>query len=510
MNAMPLDIDRRLNTGLNWQAMRRIRRIHFVGVGGVGMGGIAEVLLNMGYQISGTDLRENGITRRLSSLGAKIVVGHDSANVSDVDVIVTSSAVSKTNPEVVAAHENRIPVVPRAEMLAEIMRFRHGIAVAGTHGKTTTTSLVASILAEGGLDPTYVIGGKLNSTGGNAKLGESPYLVAEADESDASFLYLQPMLAVVTNIDADHMQTYEGNFALLRNTFLEFLHHLPFYGLAILCVDDAVVKEMLPEISRPTVTYGIDNDADIVAQDIVQKGEITTFTVMRTIAKEIVKEKSPLKVTLNMPGKHNVLNALAAIAVALELGVDDASIQRALKQFQGIDRRIQSYGEVDTDQGKILIIDDYAHHPSELSAVIEAVRSGWPNRRLLAVFQPHRYSRTQELFEDFTIVLSDVDVLVLSDVFSAGEKVIAGADGRTLCRAIRNRGQVDPVFVENIDDIAHTIKGLMKDGDIVLMLGAGDIGSIAPTLSKALSSVSSQDSAANCVSKNEPKRKNKS
>ncbi|NOX42202.1 MAG: UDP-N-acetylmuramate--L-alanine ligase [Gammaproteobacteria bacterium] len=475
------DIDNTLNkNGLNWQAMRRINRIHFIGVGGVGMGGIAEVLLNMGYQISGTDLRENNITHRLTGLGAKIIIGHDPVNISNVDVIVTSSAIADDNSEVVAAHKNRIPVVPRAEMLAEIMRFRHGIAVAGTHGKTTTTSLVASLLAEGGLDPTYVIGGRLNSTGGNAKLGESPYLVAEADESDASFLYLQPMLAIVTNIDADHMRTYGGDFSRLRNTFVEFLHHLPFYGLAILCIDDPVVLEMLPEISRPTVTYGIEGDADIVAKNIKQKGAITTFSVMRR------DNEIPLEITLNLPGKHNVLNALAAIAVAHELGVDDDSILRALKQFEGIGRRIQNYGEIKTEQGEVLLIDDYAHHPSELSAVIEAVRSGWPNRRLLAVFQPHRYSRTQDLFEDFTIVLSEVDVLVLLDVFSAGEDVIAGADGRTLCRAIRNRGQIDPVFVENIDDILHTVKGLMKDGDIVLVLGAGDIGSIAPVLSTEL------------------------
>jgi len=487
MTAMPIDIDRRINKGLNWQAMRRIKRIHFVGVGGVGMGGIAEVLLNMGYQISGTDLRENGITRRLTDLGATIVIGHDSNNINEVDVLVTSTAVPESNPEVVAAHEKRIPVVPRAEMLAEIMRFRHGIAVAGTHGKTTTTSLIASLLAEGGLDPTYVIGGKLNSTGGNAKLGESPYLVAEADESDASFLYLQPMLAVVTNIDADHMQTYKGDFALLRNTFLEFLHHLPFYGLAIMCVDDPVVKAMLPEVSRPIVTYGIDNDADIVARDIVQKGEITTFTVIHA-------DKS-LQVTLNMPGKHNVLNALAAIATALELGVDDNSIQKALTQFQGIDRRIQCYGEISTEKGSVLLIDDYAHHPRELVAVIDAVRKGWAGRRLLVVFQPHRYSRTQELFEDFTIVLSEVDVLILTDVFSAGEDVIAGADGRTLCRAIRNRAQVDPVFVENINDIAHTIKDLMKDGDIILVLGAGDIGTVAPKLSEALAGTATTSSS---------------
>jgi UDP-N-acetylmuramate--alanine ligase len=396
---------------------------------------------------------------------------------------VTSTAIQDDNPEVVAAHEHRLPVVPRAEMLAEIMRFRHGIAVAGTHGKTTTTSLIASVLAEGGLDPTYVIGGRLNSTGSNAKLGESQYLVAEADESDASFLYLQPMLAVVTNIDADHMQTYEGDFSRLRNTFVEFLHHLPFYGLAIVCVDDPVVREILPEITRPVVTYGLDGDADVLARDIRQKGSVTEFSVIRRDL------KTPLSVTLNMPGKHNVLNALAAIAVAHELGVDDAAILKALKQFEGIDRRFQSYGEIKTEKGKVLVIDDYAHHPREIMAAIEAARSGWPDRRLVVAFQPHRYTRTRDLFEDFTIVLSDTDVLVILDVYPAGEEVIAGADGRTLCRAIRNRGQVDPVFVEKIESLPGTICDQLQDKDILLILGAGNIGSIASALSNKMMDV---------------------
>ena len=481
MNALPLDMDKTMEKkNQNWQAMRRIRRIHFVGVGGVGMGGIAEVLLNMGYQVSGSDLRENNITRRLVDLGAKIIIGHDKKHIKAVDVIVTSTAIQNDNPEVVAAHEHRLPVVPRAEMLAEIMRFRHGIAVAGTHGKTTTTSLIASVLAEGGLDPTYVIGGRLNSTGSNAKLGESQYLVAEADESDASFLYLQPMMAVVTNIDADHMQTYEGDFSRLRNTFVEFLHHLPFYGLAIVCVDDPVVREILPEITRPVVTYGLEGDVDVLARDIRQKGGVTEFSVIR---RDI---KTPLSVTLNMPGKHNVLNALAAIAVAHELGVDDASILNALKQFQGIDRRFQSYGETKIEKGKVLVIDDYAHHPREIMAAIEAARSGWPDRRLVIAFQPHRYTRTRDLFEDFTIVLSEADVLVILDVYPAGEEVIAGADGRTLCRAIRNRGQVDPVFVEKIEGLPGTICDLLQDKDVLLILGAGNIGSIASSLPNKL------------------------
>lgn len=472
MNALPLDNEKK---GPDWYAMRRINKIHFVGIGGVGMGGIAEVLLNMGYKISGTDVRENNITRRLEGLGATIVFGHEAHHVEGADAVVISSAISQDNPEVVAAHDNLIPVVPRAEMLAEIMRFRHGIAVAGTHGKTTTTSLVASLLAEGGLDPTYVIGGKLNSSGGNAKLGLSQYLVAEADESDASFLYLQPMMAVVTNIDADHMQTYDGDFSQLTATFIEFLHHLPFYGLAVVCVNDPVVRELLPDISRPVVTYGF-ADADVVASNISQNGLVTEFDVTH------VDIKGKLKVRLNMPGKHNVLNALAAIAVAHELGVDEEAILKGLSEFAGIDRRFQNYGEHEVGDKKFLLIDDYAHHPTEISAVIESARSGWPNNRLVVVFQPHRYSRTRDLFEDFTIALSEVDVLLLCDVFAAGEDVIAGADSRTLCRAIRNRGQVDPVFIESLDDIASVLSEKVQDGDIVLMLGAGNIGAVAPGL----------------------------
>ena len=482
MNAMLQNNDRK-NSDRN--AMRRIDKIHFVGIGGVGMGGIAEVLLNMGYKISGTDRRENNITRRLAGLGASIEFGHEARHVKDVDVVVLSSAISNDNPEVVAAHERRIPVVPRAEMLAEIMRFRHGIAVAGTHGKTTTTSLVASLLAEGGLDPTFVIGGKLKSSDGNAKLGDGQYLVAEADESDASFLYLQPMMAVVTNIDADHMETYNGDFSQLINTFIEFLHHLPFYGLAVVCVDDPVVREILPRITRPMVTYGFEN-ADVVAQNICQKGATTEFDVVHADIKQ------PFKVSLNMPGKHNVLNALAAIAVAHELGVDEKSILKALQQFEGIDRRFQSYGEFELPDGKAMLVDDYAHHPRELSAVIEAARSGWPENRLVVVFQPHRYSRTRDLFEDFTIVLSDADVLLMCEVFSAGEDVISGADGRTLCRAIRNRGHVDPVFVESLDDIAVTLKDKLEDGDVVLVLGAGDIGTVAPQLKQQLNELFKQ------------------
>lgn len=477
MNAMPINVEKK-NT--DWQAMRRIRRIHFVGVGGVGMGGIAEVLLNMGYDVSGSDLRENNITRRLTGLGADIIIGHDAKYIENVDVIVTSTAITEDNPEVVAAQNHRIPIVPRAEMLAEIMRFRHGIAVAGTHGKTTTTSLIASLLAEGGLDPTYVIGGRLNSIGGNAKLGESQYLVAEADESDASFLYLQPMLAVVTNIDADHMQTYEGDFDRLRNTFVEFLHHLPFYGLAIVCIDDPVVREILPQITRPIVTYGLHSDADVVAENIQQNAGITQFTV------NTPHQDKPLNVKLNMPGNHNVLNALAAIAVAHEVGVDDESILRALEQFQGVDRRFQSYGEIKSGKNSVLLIDDYAHHPTELSATITAARSGWPERRLVVAFQPHRYSRTQDLFDDFSIALSEVDVLLMLEVYAAGEKPRSGADGRALCRAIRTRGKLDPVFVEQIADLPQVIRGVIQNNDILLLLGAGDIGSIAPGLETRL------------------------
>jgi UDP-N-acetylmuramate--alanine ligase len=390
-------------------------------------------------------------------------------------VVVVSTAVSATNPEVVAARQYNIPVVPRAEMLAELMRFREGIAVAGTHGKTTTTSLVASLLAEGGLDPTFVIGGRLNSAGVNARLGASRYLVAEADESDASFLYLQPMLAIVTNIDADHMETYQGDFNRLRDTFVEFLHHLPFYGLAVLCIDNEHVRDILPRVTRPVLTYGFSADADIRAHDVVQQQTRTRFRVSRP------GQPDWLEVTLNMPGRHNVLNALAAICVAQELGVDDAAIRRGLEQFQGIGRRFQVQ-EVSTAVGQITLVDDYGHHPREVAATLQAARDAWPGRRLVLVFQPHRYSRTRDLFEDFTEVLSATDVLLLLEVYGAGEEPVPAADGRTLCRAIRTRGQVDPVFVEELDKVAGILAGMLQDGDVVLTLGAGDIGGLAARL----------------------------
>jgi UDP-N-acetylmuramate--alanine ligase len=457
-------------------SMGRMRRIHFVGIGGAGMSGIAEVMINLGYEVSGSDQRESNVTRRLADLGARIHQGHSGEQVESVDAVVISSAVKESNPEVAAARESRIPVVPRAEMLAEIMRFHYGIAVAGTHGKTTTTSLVTSVLAEAGLDPTFVIGGLLNSAGANAKLGEGEYLVAEADESDASFLYLQPMLAVVTNIDADHMTTYGGDFNRLRGTFLEFLHHLPFYGMAILCIDDDEVRGLLPEITRQFTTYGFSEDADIRASDVRQSGLQTDFTVHAEAL------DGPLKVRLNLPGKHNVLNALAAIAIALELSVDSQSIQQALEAFQGIGRRFQTRGDCLVEGKKVMLVDDYAHHPSEVAATLQAVRDGWPERRLVLVFQPHRYTRTQEQFDDFVQVLSSVDLLVLSEVYAAGEEPIQGATGRDLSRAIRTRGQVDPIFLEPVEELPALLKGLIMDGDIVLTLGAGSIGAIAAGL----------------------------
>lgn len=469
-----------LATSRGEPGMRRIRQIHFVGIGGVGMGGIAEVLLNLGYAISGSDLNDNAVTMRLSEQGAKITLGHAAENVTNADVVVTSTAVNVDNPEVVAANEQRIPVVPRAEMLAELMRFRYGIAVAGTHGKTTTTSLIASVLEEGGVDPTFVIGGRLNSAGTNAQLGQGRYLVAEADESDASFMHLQPMMAVVTNIDADHMETYGGDFETLRQTFVEFLHHLPFYGLAVLCLDDPQIQDLLPQINRPVTTYGFSQEADVYAENIQQEEHRCQFDVRRP------ERESHLEITLNMPGKHNVLNALAAIAVAHEIGIDDEAIKHALNKFQGIGRRFEIIGEYQFDIRKVLHIDDYGHHPTEVAATIDAIRKGWPEKRLVVVFQPHRYSRTRDLFEDFTRVLSDADVLVLLEVYAAGESVITGADGRHLARAIRNRGQVDPVFVEDISELSHTLKGIVEDGDILLTLGAGNIGQIASNLKVAL------------------------
>ena len=457
-------------------AMRRIKHLHFVGIGGAGMGGIAEVLHNLGYQVSGSDLGNNAMTQRLSSLGIKIDHDHVAGNVQSCDALVISSAVNQDNPEVVAAHERRIPVVPRAEMLAELMRFRFGIAVAGTHGKTTTTSLIASLLAEAELDPTFVIGGKLNSAGTNARLGSGEYLVAEADESDASFLYLQPMLAVVTNVDVDHMSTYGGDYNRLRQTFIEFLHHLPFYGLAVVCVDDAGVREVMEECTRPMLTYGFSEEADLCASNVRQQGNVTVFDVSRA------GHEGVLEISLNMGGRHNVLNAMAAIAVAQELDVTDDIIVRALSDFEGIGRRFQINGEVETAKGKVMLIDDYGHHPREVAAIVSAIRDGWPERRLVMAFQPHRYSRTRDLFEDFSITLSEVDVLVLLEVYAAGEEPIAGADSRSLARAIRTRGQVDPVFIETIDDLPHALEGVIQEGDIVLTLGAGNVGVAAANL----------------------------
>ncbi|MDH5180875.1 MAG: UDP-N-acetylmuramate--L-alanine ligase [Gammaproteobacteria bacterium] len=460
--------------------MGRIQRIHFVGIGGVGMSGIAEVLLNLGYEVSGSDLAQNPVTQRLTENGAHIFIGHAAENVRNSDVVVVSSAVRKDNPEVVQAREQRIPVVPRAEMLAELMRFRFGIAVAGTHGKTTTTSLTASLLAEGGLDPTFVIGGRLNSAGSNARLGEGSYLVAEADESDASFMHLQPMMAIVTNIDADHMETYGGDFEQLRQTFIEFLHHLPFYGLAVLCIDDPEVRNILDKVTRPVITYGLTEEADIRATDIQQSEFSTRFKVHRRDRAE------PLEITLNMPGQHNVLNALAGIAVAREVGVSDEAIVSALQHFQGVGRRFQSHGDIQTAHGKVLHIDDYGHHPREVAATVNALRGGWPNRRLVLAFQPHRYTRTRDLFEDFAMVLSEVDVLVLLEVYPAGESPIAGADGRSLSRAIRLRGHVEPVFVESVDELPETLQAVLQDGDVLLTLGAGNIGAMANRLSELL------------------------
>ena len=461
-------------------AMRRIRHIHFVGIGGVGMGGIAEVLLNLGYAVSGSDRQDNALTRRLRALGADVHVGHAAEHAADADVVVVSAAIPEDNPELVAARERRTPIVPRAEMLAEIMRFRHGIAVAGTHGKTTTTSLVASLLAEGGLDPTYVIGGQLNRSATNARLGTGDYLVAEADESDASFLYLQPVIALVTNIDADHLGTYAGDFGRLVDAFVEFLHHLPFYGLAVVCNDDANVRGLLPRITRPVLTYGIEGDADVVASNLRTDGPRTRFDV------RLPEGQAIDGVTLNLPGRHNVHNALAAIAVAWELGVAPEAIRTGLSGFEGIGRRLQRLGAVAVGDGEVELIDDYGHHPTELAATFEAVRSSWPERRLVVAFQPHRYSRTRDLFDDFAQVLSEPDVLLVTEVYPAGEEPIAGADGRGLCRAIRVRGKVDPVFVAEVEALPEALRSVLDAGDVLLTLGAGNIGAVARELPGAL------------------------
>ena len=460
--------------------MRRVRVIHFVGIGGAGMCGIAEVLMNQGYQITGSDLKASNVTERLVQLGAKVMIGHDADNVKNADVLVVSTAIDASNPEINAALEARIPVVRRAEMLAELMRFRHGIAVAGTHGKTTTTSLVTSILAEADLDPTFVIGGKLNSAGTNARMGQSRYLVAEADESDASFLHLQPMVSIVTNIDADHMSTYGGDFEQLKNTFVEFLHNLPFYGLAVVCVDDENVRSILPRISRQFVTYGFDEGADYRATELCQDGLFTSFVVQRP------GDREPLAIRMRMPGKHNVLNALAAIAVADDEGVADNAIVVALEKFAGVGRRFQVCGEFPFADGDVMLVDDYGHHPRELEVTLDAIRKGFPDRRLVMIFQPHRYSRTRDLYEDFVRVLADADVLLLMDVYPAGEKPIAGADGRSLCGSIRQRGPVDPIFIERDESLELPLKRVLKPGDLLLTQGAGDIGGLTITLTDQL------------------------
>ncbi|UTW09946.1 UDP-N-acetylmuramate--L-alanine ligase [Pseudomonas benzenivorans] len=458
--------------------MRRIRRIHFVGIGGAGMCGIAEVLLNLGYQVSGSDLKNSAVTERLEKFGAQIFIGHRAENAASADVLVVSSAINTANPEVATALERRIPVVPRAEMLAELMRYRHGVAVAGTHGKTTTTSLLASVFAAGGLDPTFVIGGRLNAAGTNAQLGTSRYLIAEADESDASFLHLQPMVAVVTNIDMDHMSTYEGDFNKLKKTFVEFLHNLPFYGLAVVCVDDPVVREILPLVARPTVTYGFAEDADVRAINVRQQGMQTHFTVLR-------RDREPLDVSVNMPGNHNVLNSLATIAIATDEGISDEAIVQGLSGFQGVGRRFQVYGDLPVDGGSVMLVDDYGHHPREVAAVIKAVRGGWPERRLVMVYQPHRFSRTRDLYDDFVQVLADANVLLLMEVYPAGEEPIPGADSRQLCHSIRQRGQLDPIYIERGIELAPLIKPLLRAGDILLCQGAGDIGGLAPQLQQS-------------------------
>jgi UDP-N-acetylmuramate--alanine ligase len=472
--------------------MRRINTIHFVGIGGSGMGGIAEVLLNLGYRVQGSDLKENPITRRLVELGAHVALGHSAEHVSGADVVVVSSAVPPDNPELRAALAERIPVVPRAEMLGELMRFRYSIAVAGTHGKTTTTSLVTSILAEGGTDPTFVIGGRLRSAASNARLGAGRYLVAEADESDDSFTHLQPLIAVVTNIDNDHLATHEGSFERLKQGFVEFLHNLPFYGLAILCLDDEHARSILPHVGRPVMTYGFAPQADVRAVNLRRNGLQTHFDVLRSgMAARAGATSKPtsqtaLALELNLPGTHNVLNALAAVAVATELEIEDAAIQRALAGFEGIDRRLQHIAEVDTPAGRVSLVDDYGHHPTEIAATLEALRQGYPGRRIVLAFQPHRYTRTRDLIDDFARVLSAAEVLLVTEVYPAGELPIAGCDGRAICRAVRSRGQVEPIFVEKVEELAVSLKDVIRAGDVIVTMGAGHINTVAHSLPAAL------------------------
>jgi len=456
----------------------RVKQIHFIGIGGVGMGGIAEVLLNLGYQVSGSDLANNALIEHLRELGASVMIGHDASYLANADVVVITTAVNEDNVELQAAREQKIPIVPRAEMLAELMRFSYGIAIAGTHGKTTTTSLVAAILTEAELDPTFVIGGRLNSAGSNAKLGSGRYLVAEADESDASFLYLQPMMSVVTNIDEDHMATYDNDFEKLKATFVEFLHHLPFYGLAIMCIDNEVIKELLNDVIRPVVSYGCDDDSDFQLIDLEQNKGISRFSIIDKQADET------FTLSFGLPGVHNALNATAAVAVARNLDVSIEACQRALANFSGIGRRFNLLGKLQVEQANVELIDDYGHHPTEISATLDAIRASWSDQRLVVIFQPHRYSRTRDLFEDFAHVLSVSDVLIVLEVYPAGESKIAGADAKSLCRAIRQRGGVEPIFAEDQADLFQILPGLLQDNDIVLTLGAGDIGSMAKSLSQ--------------------------
>jgi UDP-N-acetylmuramate--alanine ligase len=459
--------------------MRRIHRIHFVGIGGAGMGGIAEVLLNLGYEVQGSDLKGNEVTQRLERLGATILIGHSAGNVGAADVLVVSSAIRSDNPELIEANARRIPVVQRAQMLGELMRFRYAIAVAGTHGKTTTTSMVASLLAEGGLDPTFVIGGRLVSTDSNARLGQGKYLVAEADESDASFIHLQPMIAIVTNVDHDHLGTHDGDFEGLKQSFIDFLHNLPFYGLAVICADDREAAGLLPRVARPVVTYGIASEADVRAVNIVRDGLTTRFDVVRA-------GKPTLAIKLNRPGTHNVLNALAAIAVATELEVADSAMQKALSRFEGIDRRLQQNGDVQTASGRVTLVDDYGHHPTELVATLEAIRQGWPDRRIVLAFQPHRYSRTRDLLDDFANVLAGVEALIVTEVYAAGEAPISGADGKAICRAVRSHGRVEPIFLDKIEQLPPALLRIVRDGDVVVTMGAGSIGAVAAELPRTL------------------------
>jgi UDP-N-acetylmuramate--alanine ligase len=463
---------------LSWDCeMGRVEHIHFVGIGGVGMAGIAEVLLSLGYQVSGSDLNNNALTQHLASLGATIYCGHDAKYILGADVIVRSSAVDLDNPELAAARLARMPVVQRAEMLGELMRFRYGIAIAGTHGKTTTTSLITTILAYANLDPTFVIGGRLNSAGSNAKLGTGHYLVAEADESDASFLYLQPRIVVVTNIDADHMSTYNNDFAQLCTAFVSFIQNLPFYGIAVLCLDDPVIRSILPLISRPILTYGFAEDADFRVLDMVQTGAMTAFNLQRP------GDDAPLNMQLNLPGRHNVLNATAAIAVATELAIATNDVQAALQKFAGIGRRFQIYGDFRLqNQGLITLVDDYGHHPREIAATLEAVRKSWPAQRLVMVYQPHRYTRTRDLFEDFCAVLAKVDVLILLDVYAAGEEVILGADSQALIDKIHLLKDIKLIYVQQHDRLAQTLQNVLLDHDVLLMQGAGNIGAISAQL----------------------------